>query len=630
MCGIVGILPLGDRTNTIEDAKGRLTRMRNAIAHRGPDDSGEYFSGPLSLGHTRLSIIDLSMEAHQPMVMGQDALVFNGEIYNYQELANEYSLPHSTSDTVVLLQLLQRLGKEALPKLRGFFTFAYWNGTKQTLLLARDRFGKKPLYYSTFNNVLTFSSELRSLLSSGLIPFELSKDSLSLYLAFYSVPAPYTLVEHIAQLEAGHYLEIDHTGNVAHECWWRLPVHDPISIPREEIKEELRRLMLQSIRYRMISDVPVGAFLSGGIDSNVIVAAMAKESSERIRTFTIDFESATPHADEISYAKIGAKKYKTLHHERRYTASEVRDLLPKYFYQIDEPTGDGINSYLASLAARESDPNLKVILSGVGSDELLLGYRKFRLLAQMSPLPQVFSKFPVSVRKGFRSSAELIGGKLRTAAGLALFPLETRILFSSSERERLIASDTSDAFVQQVIRYSKLPEESDPVIQLQRLDIENYMTNMLLRDLDITTMAHQLEGRSPFLDREVVDFCWQIPYKEKAHGSTKALLVEAFSDLLPTEIQRKKKTGFEMPLATWLRSSTLRPYVELLRTGSLELCKDGWLNATEVASVAEKFLAGESHYLRVWTLIVLEFWYCSFTQVSSYEDWCRIDWGRLQ
>jgi len=612
MCGIAGILPLGDTKRT-DDLEPKLVAMCNALRHRGPDDSGIYQTDSIALGHRRLAIIDLSQAAHQPMIDGKDALVFNGEIYNYKELAKKYELGEAHSDTRVLLQLLKRIGKKILSELRGFFTFAFWNGKERTLLIARGPFGKKPLYYSQTNSRFIFSSELRSL-SKGLENISLSQEGLSLYLSYYSIPAPYSIIEGVRQLPAGCYLEITKDGKTHLEQWWRLPSYEPLDLPRREIVKKLRGLLEESIQYRLVSDVPVGAFLSGGLDSNVIVGLMSKLVSTPISTFTIDFESSSNSYSEITYARAGARAFHSDHHERLFSGKEVFSLLPGYFNSLDSPSGDAINSYLVALAAKEACPELKVVLSGVGSDELLLGYRKYRLLGRLANVRSVVELLPTGAKKTFVHTIQsLKKEKLSSLVTLFLDPLSIRILFNQKEQAELLHSNAKDAslLIDQIQKHMAFNKE-DTLMTLQRSDLEQYLPSMLLRDLDNMTMAFSLEGRAPFLDHKLAEFCWQIPVKEKAKGVTKSLLIEACQEFLPKEIQHKNKSGFELPIKNWLLHGPFKPLLEELKSGRLAMIESGYLQKKGVRELAIRFESGHMHYLRVWSIIVLEHWYRSF------------------
>ena len=600
MCGIAGIIR-SDGAPVSEEQVARLRAVSMAMAHRGPDDHGLLVSpsGVAALAHRRLSIIDPTPEGHQPMVGRNGAvLVFNGEIYNYRELAQAYHLHVPPSDTAVLLALLELRGISILGELRGFFTFAWWNDSSRELIIARDAFGKKPLYYGALREHFVFASELRGLIASGLVPFRLSADGLSSYLRYYCVPHPLSMVEGVRTLEPGTILRF-HDGTATVERWYRLPVHQPRSIGYADAVRETRLILERSVRDRLVSDVPVGAFLSGGLDSNAITALAAREMSQPIETFSVGFESRDVKS-EAPWALMGASAYGARHHERMLHDSDVAELLPAFFESMDSPTGDGLNAFLVANAARECSPTLKVVLSGVGGDEAFLGYKKYRWLARREGLVRVARMFPNEIRS---SVSEMLLGShhspLRAIMRTILEPEAARCLFSRNE----IRSLTN-------ISIPKLESGTPPSVSGRvRQDIEHYLPDMLLHDLDSMTMSQSLEARAPLLDRELMEFTWQLPMAIKTHGTTKQLLADAVRDLVPEAILTKPKTGFELPMKEWLMNGSMRSELDLLTSNDLHVVRDGILSRAAVQRVHSEFLRGHSHYLKPWTLIALERWY---------------------
>ena len=609
MCGIAGIISLNSvpLDPTIED---RLAAMSEAIRHRGPDDSGVYIASDsrAAFAHRRLAIIDLASEAHQPMVSAShNAIIFNGEIYNYRELRKKYGLNTPLSDTAVLLALIEKFGEKILPELRGFFTFAYWDDIRKELLIARDAIGKKPLYYAERGGLFVFASELRALLQSGLVPSSISREALAGYLTYYCVPHPDTLLDGVHTLAPGSTLRISMNGELRTERWYRLPEYQPIVISYTDAVSETRRLLEESVRYRLVSDVPVGAFLSGGLDSNLIVGLMSREASLPIETFSIGVAGGVPatRMDETEYARIGAKQFGTKHHEHILTGEDVAEMLPEFFSHMDSPTGDGLNSFLVAKFAREANPSLKVILSGIGGDELFLGYRKYRWLAQNARWLRLLWALPLPARR--RLANAIAGGssvRLFTALKTIFDPANIRALLGANEITRLIGKIDTSTQPEETI-------ETDPLISLFRSDIEHYLPDMLLRDLDVTTMSQGLEARAPLLDTKLMEFAWQLPLELKARGGSKQLLADAASDILSEAIKHRLKTGFELPMREWLLTGALRSYLDLLEHGPLDLIRDGWLRASGVRAVHREFARGKSHYLKPWSIIVLEFWYRS-------------------
>ncbi len=594
-----------------EEDISRLARASAAMRHRGPDDDGLLVvpSGVAAFAHRRLSIIDPTPEAHQPMVGEHGSmLVYNGEIYNYRELAAAYHLRVPPLDTAVLLALLEQHGVSILRELRGFFTFAWWNDSTRELIIARDAFGKKPLYYGEFQRRFVFSSELRALIASGLAPFALSAEGLSSYLRHYCVPHPHSMIEGVKSLEPGSILRL-RNGNVSIERWYRLPEYQPAIIGYEEAVRETRRILDRSVRDRMVSDVPVGAFLSGGIDSNAITALAMRRASNSIETFSIGFKSNQVES-EAGVAKIGAMAYGTRHQERILRDSDVAALLHDFFESMDSPTGDGLNTFLVSQAARELSPSLKVVLSGVGGDEAFLGYKKYRWLARREVLFRLAGFIP----KSFRSKvSEMLAASrhspIRAALRTVLAPENARVLFSQSE----IASLTGEQSTESATPYP-IPHALFPAL---RSDIEQYLPDMLLRDLDTMTMSQSLEARAPLLDRELVEFAWQLPIRLKSQGTSKQILADAVNDIVPTAILTKPKTGFELPMKEWLTNASLRPYLEALGSGDLKLVQDGFLSRPPVRRIYSDFLRGRSHYLKPWTIIALEYWYRAIKDVPT-------------
>jgi asparagine synthase (glutamine-hydrolysing) len=606
VCGIAGLISL-DGSPLSEGDLRSLRRANESMYHRGPDDEGFYHSGSqiAALAHRRLSIIDPTPDAHQPMIGPQgSALVFNGEIYNFKELISEYKLNVPPSDTAVLLTLLETIGIEILPKLRGFFSFAWWNDEKGELILARDAIGKKPLYYGNVRGRLFFASEIRALLASGFVDLELSPEALASYLRFYCVPHPQSILKGTHILPPGSILQLPFNGLSVVQQWYRLPEHKPIYIGYEEACKETRRILERSVQDRLVSDVPVGAFLSGGLDSNAIVGLAMQSVSTPIETFSIGFSVKSQVEDETHWARIGANKYGTLHHEWKVSDSDIADLLPDFFHAMDSPTGDGLNSFLVSVATRRSSPHLKVVLSGVGGDEAFLGYKKFRWLAQNAPAFHVFWALPKRLRMSFSESL-LASSHSRISSALrsAFMPEHSRNLFSNAEIMSLTGSDVAQNDTERT--------DGDLLYTLLRSDIEHYLPDMLLRDLDSMSMSQSLEARAPLLDKELLEFTWQLPRSIKIKGNTKQLLSDAVSDILPNELLQKQKTGFELPMRDWLMNGMLRPYLDELNSSKLRIVERGLLRQNAVTQIYHNFLQGRSHYLKPWSIIALERWYRS-------------------
>ncbi len=611
MCGIAGLVSLNG-SPIHNEAIARLNAMSDAMLHRGPDDGGLY-TDPThhsALAHRRLAIIDPTPEGHQPMLGNGTAIIFNGEIYNYEELRIKYDLRVPPSDTAVLLALLEQRGISILPELRGFYTFALWNERSQELTIARDAIGKKPLYYAEMSGLFIFASELRSLIASGFIEPKLSEEGVANYLRYYEVPHESSIVEGVRMLAPGSILRLQVGEKPTVERWYRLPKHNPLSISYDDATREIRRLLERSIKDRLVSDVPVGAFLSGGLDSNAIVGLASRESTNPIETFTIGFNSANI-ASETTWARIGAEAFGTRHHERIITEQNVAGWLPDFFHAIDSPTGDGLNSYLVARSAHEANSSLKVVLTGVGGDESFLGYKKYRWLAKRAWLINAIDGLPQSLRTSLAESLSAgAHSPFKSAIRSILDPISSRLLFSRNEISALTGYEINSYAMTGAI-------DSDPMLSLLRSDIEHYLPDMLLRDLDSMTMSQSLEARAPLLDKELMEFCWQLPLSMKLQGDSKQLLIDAVKDILPQELIDKPKTGFELPMAEWLRDGSLRPVLDQLVDGQLQIVQDGYLSEDAVRRVHSDFVAGRTHYLKPWSILALEGWYSKLTKLAS-------------
>jgi asparagine synthase (glutamine-hydrolysing) len=606
MCGIAGIVSR-DGTPLHDGDIARLEILSRAIAHRGTDDDGIFISPSREVvfAHRRLAIIDPTPEGHQPMVSeAGNVLVFNGEIYNYQELRSKYSLRVPQSDTAVLLALFDEFGTRILPELRGFFTFAYWNERQKELTIARDAFGKKPLYYYEQNGRFSFASEQKALIESGIASPTISREALARYLQSYCVPHPHSIVEGIRILPPGSILRLNAKG-LTIERSDELPKHEPLNVSYSDAVKEVRRLLERSVRDRLVSDVPVGAFLSGGLDSNAVVGLMSRMVSSPIETFSIGFAS-TRVESETKWARIGAEYFGTSHHEKNITARDVANALPKFFAAMDSPTGDGLNSFLVSKAAREANTSLKVVVSGVGGDEAFLGYRKYRWLAQRAKYLQLLWALPVGVRAGIADRLHRMdGSRYANALSAALSPGTIRILYSKAEIQELTGATLNGS-----IRDGSLTD-------VLRSDIEHYLPDMLLRDLDVMTMSFGFEARAPLLDKELTEFTWQLPFDIKTCGGSKQLLADAVADILPPALKDKPKTGFELPMREWLLNGELRPYLDELLSNELTIVSNGLLNKAAVQTVHDNFVRGRSHYLKPWSIIALEHWYRALPKAVS-------------
>lgn len=619
MCGIVGSLVLD-----CCPIKPHLENMTLALSHRGPDDAGMELLAAgnngyrLGLGHRRLAILDLSPAGHQPM---QDPdtgnlIVFNGEVYNFQDIRHELEGQgdrfRSQTDTEVILKAYARYGLECLHRLRGMFAFGLWDAQQQRLFLARDRLGIKPLYYYHTSDRFLFSSEVRGLLASGLVPRQLSLAGLDSYLGLGAVQGPLTMIEHVYALPAGHY-GICQDGKFTVHTYWKLPTQvneEWEHRPRRKIVEHLRELLEESIRLRLISDVPLGAFLSGGVDSSAIASLMTRASPMPPQTVSIVFPEQ--EFSEAPYMRLIAQRFGSVHREIVLTAEELLETLPEALAAMDQPTFDGINTYIVSKYTRQG--GLTVALSGVGGDELFGGYPSFlwapRLerLRQWVPSPLKYGAAAL-IQHALRHNdrARKLGRWFqdRELGNSAYFLV--RELFSPGDRRHLVPVLNSDVGQP---NGAVLDESAslDNWNRVSALELSHYMRNVLLRDTDNMSMAHGLEVRLPFLDHRLVEFLLSLPGDVKVAGNQpKALLVEAIGDL-PPEIVSRRKQGFTLPFSMWLRDQLKEEVEAVLLDASGTGALGEILDRTAVHDIWKRFLSGKGVWVRPWALYVMQQW----------------------
>lgn len=600
------------------------------MVHRGPDDIGirDFGAAGCCIGMRRLSIIDRSVQGRQPMSNedGTKWVVLNGEIYNFQPLRSELEarghIFRSRTDTEVIPHLYEELGANCCERLRGMFGFAIWDARRRELVLARDRLGIKPLYYSAIPGGVVFASEVGAVLASGLIERELDLRALDHYLTFgYTLP-PRTLAKGVFALPAGHRAFIRH-GRITVEQWWTFPEAGSVRIGAEEIIPQLRGLLEQSIRLHRISDVPVGAFLSGGIDSTAVVGLMSRLLDEPVRTFSVGFQTAPKGYDERTYAAEAAQAFGSDHTEVVVGARDVLEELPRIVERIDQPSADGVNTYLVSRAAKRG--GVTVALSGLGGDEVFGGYGTFRAIPRWGGVAHLWGQLPSSLR---REIAAILGylaafagdrnrqkaGRLQwvdSSAGLyalarfALWPEEQASLYSAGVRAYLeTASDHDNAMgmLRSLIRSGDRPWR-----MVSLLEMQTYMGWRLLRDTDAMSMAHSLEVRVPFVDHEVVEFvCGLPPGWERRWGHPKRLLTSALRDVLPQRIVARRKQGFAFPMAQWMEQE-LRPVVDdALSPDSIR--RRGLFSAAQIGRLRAGFRKGIYDGSVLWELVILELW----------------------
>jgi asparagine synthase (glutamine-hydrolysing) len=620
MCGIAGIVSSAAAAEQRQLAVGR---MCDAMLHRGPDDSGVVNRGPATLGMRRLAIIDPA-GGHQPMTSacGRYHLVFNGCIYNHGQLRSELAGAYpfqSLCDTEVLLAAFVRWGEDCLRRLRGMFAFAVWDDAEQRLFLARDAFGIKPLYYQhgSAGSQFAFASELNALLASGAVEGAIDPRAVAEYLAYFAVPAPRTIYQGISSLRPGQCALVS-DGRLEVKQWWRFPNTTAAANAcrsKEEFEAELRARLDDTVQAHRIADVPVGAFLSGGLDSSGIVALMARAGGSRLRTFSIVFEEAA--FSEAAPARLAAQALGTEHHETLLTGHQVAGDLDRLLNAFDQPTGDGINTYYVSQAARAG--GVTVALSGLGGDELFGGYPSFRDLPRIARWLPLWHLLPLPLREAIAQRIASGGVRRRKLADFLLHArnlgelcsLQRRV-FSTALGQTLLRSDVREALGAADCHHPMLAELSaelagaDAFQTISAWELRTYMADVLLRDSDVMSMAHSLELRVPFIDAPFIEWLWAQPARFKTDGSqAKSALSDALRGLLPEEIRRRQKRGFTLPFAVWMRND-LKPFLEAtFETRSIE--RAGVLEPVPVRSFWLDFLAGtdDREWSRVWSLAIL-------------------------
>ena len=617
MCGICGLVSLDGGPGP---DRGALAAMNRTMAHRGPDSEGMVIDGPAGLAMRRLSIIDLE-GGDQPIASedGGAQVIQNGEIYNYRELRVELERRGhrfaTRSDTEVLVHLYEERGPRFVEALRGMFAIAVWDSRRRRLVLARDRFGIKPLYYRVAGGTLSFASELKALLAQPGFQRQVDLGALEAFLAFNSIPAPLTIFSEARKLPPGHLLECTVGGEPELVRYARprpVAAAEVRTEEDEELAAELRERLRDSVRAHLVADVPVGVLLSGGVDSSALTALAAGESSGRVSTFSIGFEEST--FDELSAARLVAQRYGTDHHEL-VVRPDAAELLPRLVDAFDEPFADSsaLPTYLVSELAAGS---VKVALSGEGGDELFGGYYTYvadQLAPRVAPLARAMrrtiERLPSSSAK---ASFDYKAKRFVRAAHLP--PLERhhawKEIFSGDARTELVALDR-DGILDPVELYRRRyaeTEGAEALARLQDLDLGIYLVDDLLVKTDRASMAHSLEARVPFCDAAVAELALALPTSKKVRGfAKKRLLRRAVSPLLPRPIVRGKKQGFSVPLAAWLRGG-LEPFArEVLSAETLG--RQGYFHPQRVARLIDDHVSRRDDLSRqIWGLMAFTLW----------------------
>lgn len=621
MCGICGIV----HNDLAPIAPPLLEQMNAALLHRGPDGQGFYYRPGVGLAMRRLAVIDLNT-GDQPIANEDKTMwiVLNGEIYNFLELrAGLEKRGHrfrTRTDTEAVLHLYEEHGPECVRFLRGMFAFALWDEKKQSLVIARDRLGKKPLYYAVQSGAFYFSSELTSLLSVLPQRPPVNLQAIDLYLSLQYIPEPLTAYENIFKLLPAHRL-IWHEGEFQTERYWELEYEPKLTGSEQELAEELRERVRQAVHMRLISDVPLGAHLSGGIDSSIVVAMMAEASSEAVKTFTADFQESS--FSEVAYARSVARRYATDHHEFTLTYQDIPGTVEELITHFGEPFADpsALPLYHLSRLTRE---HVTVALNGDGGDEAFAGYQRYWLdpwANRYLRLPTVITrKLAPGLARNLPGRAnepvgkDLIGG-LKRLEQLATVDPRASILrwgsyFSPEMKANLwkpeyrTALDLRQAETYLLDHFDAAPARSF-LDRTLCTDISTYLPGDLLVKADRMTMAHSLEGRSPFLDHELMGWAARLPGRMRVrYGQGKYLLREAFRDYLPSNVQKRGKQGFSVPVNAWLRAGLSDWARELMHAHLMD-----WFDSRMLSDLLEEHRAGRSdHGKRLWALTVLALW----------------------
>jgi asparagine synthase (glutamine-hydrolysing) len=575
MCGINGIYAYSEGAPRVD--REELVASRECMRSRGPDAADVWISGDgrVGLGHRRLSIIDLSPAGAQPMRRGERVIIFNGEIYNYRELRARLEQTGRTftshSDTEVLLALYDEKGEGMLPELRGMFSIALWDGAKRRMLLARDPYGIKPLYYADDGKTIRIASQVKALIAGGQVDKQFDPAAAAGFFLRGTVPEPFTMYRAIRALPAGSYAYVDERGLHEPQQYFSIAatLRDAVENGRQVSETERQAIVhdavLESVRYHMVSDVPVGAFLSAGIDSTAIVALARESGATDLQTMTLRFEEYRGRDnDEAPLASLVAREYGVRHTIRDLTLDGFRAELPRIFAAMDQPTVDGLNSYFISKAAAEM--GLKVALSGTGGDELFGGYTSFRDIPRWMPFTSVLSRVPglgegvyrlnTALARRSRHISPKMGEILRHGSSYAGAYLVKRGRFLATELPEVLGEDVAREGLRRldlisILERAVTPDPGTPYARVAALESSLYLRNQLLRDMDWASMAHSLEVRVPLVDAHLLRKIAPVLVTRKERG--KQLLANAPRPPLPDVVRARRKTGFTLPIKEWLQ-----------------------------------------------------------------------------
>lgn len=625
MCGIAGRLNFKSGAPVAPDL---VQHMCDLIAHRGPDGDGVWTSGPLGFGHRRLAIIDLSSLGRQPMLSadGRLSITFNGEIYNFLDLRKLLEGKghrfRSRTDTEVILAAYAEWGIDCLPRLRGMFAFALWDAAERTLLVARDRIGKKPLHYLLDGDGIAFASEPKAFLADPAFQPRPNGEALSAYLTLQYVPSPLSAFEGVHKLPAGHYLLV-RDGRVRVERYWKLSYAHKRRLREQDACDQLLSQLREAVSLRLISDVPLGAFLSGGVDSSTVVALMAQSSNAPVKTFSIGFDEE--EFDELPYARQVARRYGTDHHEF-VVRPDARQIFDRLVWHYNEPYADASaipTYYLSELARR----HVTVALNGDAGDENFAGYKRYiapadaerfdrlpesvrgfiREVARRAPAPERSDSVFYRGRRWLRRLSDTPAG--RYTRRTMIFDADMKAEICTPEFLAAADAAAADRWLAQAFDNSDAIDRVDACLDV---DVSYYLTDCLLVKVDVATMAHGLEGRSPMLDHEFMEFAASLPANLKLRGvTTKYILKQAVRDLLPADIIDRPKKGFSVPLGPWFRNELRELSGDLLLDG--RLAARGYLQPRMVRRLLEEHWRGAAAWQdQLWALLMLESWHRMF------------------
>src|SRR6266851_5344972 len=630
MCGICGKIYF-DPARLVTQQE--VLQMSHTLAHRGPDGEGVWANDNVGLAHRRLAIIDLRAVAAQPMsnADGSVWITFNGEIYNFRELradleARGYRF-RTQSDTEVIIHAYEAYGRDCLARLRGMFAFAIWDARTRVLLLARDRVGKKPLFYWIGRDRLLFASEIKALLVDRAVPLAPDPMVVDHLLALHYVPAPNTAFQGIYKLPAAHWLEV-RDGQIETGRYWKLRYTPKQHLTEQDAVAELRWRLAEAVRLRLVSDVPLGAFLSGGVDSSAVVAYMAQETTAPVRTFAVGFEESA--FDERQFARMVAERYGTDHTELIVKAP-VTDILPRLVWHYDEPFGDAsaVPSYAIAALTRQY---VTVVLNGDCGDENFAGYDRYfmhRLICHGDKVPrQVWRTVAALTRrlpagwhhhafyKRLAKAAELLAQvpERRYVRWFGLCtPEERHHLYTAAFRATVGGSDPEALFVE-VFGQSDAEEWTDATLAA---DVQLYLADDLLVKMDRATMAHSLEARSPFLDHSLMEFVASLPAHFKLAGRNKKYLLKAaLRGVLPDVVLDRPKMGFSAPIAHWFRNELREMAYDVLLTPTT--LQRGYFRKQVMAQLLDEHCTGrQDHAETLWQLLVLELWHRTFIDAGG-------------